>query len=465
MRLTRRGLLQAAAGAAIAGPAASAIAQSQPPPSQPTIDPADDALLEEIAYASFRYFVDLANPATGLVPDKTTTPFVCSIAAQGYAFAAWMIGADRGWMPREQAEDLCQRSLQRLLDSGSHHLGIVAHYIDTRTAEVTLQAFEQAASTIDSALMVAGALAAGEYFGGQVRELANALYARMDWKAWSDPARNNRIPMAWTPDNPLDFSGPGSYSSATWDWYTDETLLVSMLGVCAPDPAKRLGAVSAMVNWNRPVGSYGPHAYIYSWPGTLFTYTFAQTFFDFRALGGDLLNVNWWNNTRAAVRANRDWCRANAGTYPTFGQDRWGITACVGPTGYVVPGHQPRGASGDDAAGGTLAPYGAGMAVLWEPADAIAALRHMRHLSVGGAPVFVPVPQGGFGFRDAFNIGAGWVANDDLGIAHGPMLLCIENFRSGLVFSSFQRHPAIRSGLVAMGFNRPPLPTMKWIIK
>ena len=459
MTLSRRQLFKAAAGAALA-PAALSFAQSQP-----TIDPDDDALLEEISHASFRYFVDLANPATGLVPDKTSAPFLCSIAAQGYAFAAWMIGADRGWMLREQAEDLCNRSLQKLLDTSSHHLGIVAHYLDTRTGEVTNEPYEKAASTIDSALMVAGAIAAGEYFGGDIRQKANELFARMDWKAWSDPARNGRVPMAWTPTNPADFAGPGSYSGATWDWYTDEALLVSLLGICAPDPAKRLGPVLAMVNWARPVGSYGPHTYIYSFPGTLFTYTFAQTYFDFRVLGGDLLNVNWWNNTREAVRANRDWCRANAATWPTFGQDRWGITACFSPTGYSVPGHQPRGAEGDDAAGGTLAPYGAGMAVLWEPADSIAALRHMRGLTVGGQPVFVPVSEGGFGFRDAFNIGANWVANDNLGIAHGPMLLSIENYRSGLVFSSFLRNPAIRAGLVSTGFEVPPLPSTKWAFR
>ncbi len=428
------------------------------PVSHQEISPQDDELLEEISYASFRFFVDEANPSTALVPDNVQNPNISSIAAQGYAFSAWVIGAERGWIAHGEAEALSLKALGTLESTDATRYGMFAHFLDTRTGQISEEGYESGASTIDSALLAAGMLTAGEYFGGEVKARADQLFADMDWAAFRDPDKNNQVRMLWNPADPHDFSAGGEFAQPTWDWYTDETLLIVLLGISAPDPGKRLDPGEAMTNWNRPVGSYGQHSYIYSWPGTLFTYTFAQCYFDFRILGEDVLGVNWWENTLSAVRANRDWCRDNAGSYTTYGPNRWGVTACSGPQfTYVVPGHQPRGPQGDDPAGGTLAPYGAGMAVLWEPADAIAALRHMKSFVVGGADVWVSVDSGGYGFRDAFNIDENWASPDILGIAQGPMLLCIENLRSELLFRTLIRNQHIRHGLKSAGFDVPCL--------
>jgi hypothetical protein len=265
--------------------------------------------------------------------------------------------------------------------------------------------------------------------------------------------------MAWQPDQSGRMDGPGQFKKPTWNWYTDETLLICLLGISAPHENHRLPA-DCMTKWNRPTGRYRTgREFIYTWPGTLFTYTFAHCYYDFRCMGKDAEGIDWFENTCCAVAANRDWCRDNADRFKSYGRDRWGITACSGPGNkYVVPGHQPRGQSGDSPAGGTLAPYGAAMSLPFLRQDAIAALRHMRYLRIDGKPVWRDPLQGGYGLSDAFNIDKKWISDVTIGIAHGPMLLMIENAQTGLVWKLFMSNKHILAGAKRAGFRYKPDP-------
>ena len=122
--------------------------------------------------------------------------------------------------------------------------------------------------------------------------------------------------MAWAAETPGQMNGPGKFEKQTWDWYTDETLLIVLLGQSSPVSSHRLPPES-MTNWNRPQGRYRQgEPFVYSrFPGTLFTYMFAHCFYDFKAMGPDSLGIDWFENTRRAVLANRDWCRDHANEY------------------------------------------------------------------------------------------------------------------------------------------------------
>lgn len=419
--------------------------------------PEEDALLEEITRASFQYFIDYAHPETGLIADKISADRICSVAAQGFGFAALPIAVERGYIDFDEGYERALRALRTLHGSSGRRFGLFAHFLDIETGDASLEAYEVGVSTIDSALMIVGALGAGEYFEGEVKELANRIYEEMNWVAFQNPARGNQLHMLWEPEDGRNFEGPGRFTPPTWDWYSDETLLIVLLGVSAPREEHRL-PMEAWSNWHMPVGSDGRRSFVYTYPGTLFTYTFANLFFDFSRLGDDPNGINWWDNTRAAVLSNRDWCRANANRFATYGRDRWGITAAGGPAyTYVVPGHQPRGAAEDDPAGGILAPYGAGMSVPWEPRDSIAALRHMRELVVGGEPLWKSVEDGGYGFWDSFSIDKEWVGKDVFAIAQGPMMLGIENYRTGLVWDLVMSNAHLREGFARSGFSVPEI--------
>jgi hypothetical protein len=412
----------------------------------------EDALLEEISRASFEFFRIHSHPVSGLVKDTSISP-VCSVASMGFGLAVLPIAAERGYLSKQESFAKALRALKTLNNSNARHLGMFCHFLDLAAGGPTDLGYEPIASSIDTALLIAGAVTAGEYFGGEVKALAQSLYAGVNWAAFVNP-ENGQVYMSWRADDPQQMHGNGHFEKQTWDWYSDETLLIVLLGLGAPNPEYRL-APEAMTNWHRPTGRYknGPE-YIYTYPGTLFTYMFAHCFYDFRATGPDGQGIDWFENTRRAVLANRDYCRDQSGVYPTYGQNRWGITAGSAPNRqYVVPGHAPRGAASDQGTHGTLHPYGAGMSVPFAPADSLAALREMRHLAVCGKPVWISVEDGGSGFRDGFNMQECWISDHEIGIAQGPMLIMIENARTGLIWRYIMSNPYIREGLRRAGFS------------
>jgi len=419
----------------------------------------NECLLEEISSASFQFFWKEAHPVSGLVRDKTGKDF-CSVASLGFGLAALPIGVERGYVSRQAAQDRALKALRTIKKSNAQHNGMYCHFIDFATGNTTSLSYESSASSIDTALMVAGAIVAGEYFKGEVKELAEDIFAGVNWQSFVDSQQRGQayqqkgqVYMAWKADDPNNMSDSGQFERQTWDWYTDETLLIVLLGQASPVEKYRLKP-ETMTNWNRPVGKYkNGQPFIYTYPGTLFTYMFAHCFYDFKKTGKDSLGIDWFENTRRAVIANRDWCRDNSDKFPTYGLNRWGITAGVGPGDeYVVLGHQPRGASENQGEYGTLHPYGAGMSVPFAPNDAIKALKEMRNLEVAGKPVWQSVEQGGYGFWDGFNIKEDWVSDQVIGIAQGPMLLLIENARSGLIWKLMMQNEYVKQGLKRAGF-------------
>src|SRR5690606_24502768 len=231
----------------------------------------DDAFLEEVSRASFQYFKNYQYINSGMIQDRSDTPTVCSIASIGFGLPAYAIAAERGWMSRVEAQIRTVRALRTLAASPARRWGFSAHYLDMQTGGPTTGGYEKSVSTIDTALMIAGALAAGEYFGGEAKEIANRIYAEMDWTQFVNPASNNQVRMAWIPDDVNNYASSGSWGVAHWNWYSDETLLVNMLGICAPNPDYRLDPQVHLNNWNRTVRVHDGEAFIVSWPGTLFT--------------------------------------------------------------------------------------------------------------------------------------------------------------------------------------------------
>ena len=412
----------------------------------------DDALLDEISHAAFSFFIREADPVSGLVRDRTGVEY-SSAAATGFGLAALPVGVERGWISRHDAEARATTALKTLANSTTHHKGVLCHYLDLHTGQPSMLGYEKAASTIDTALLMAGVITAGQYFSGECKKLADDLFKRVNWRHYVNPT-NGQVYMAWLPEQPGKMDGPGHFKKPTWDWYSDEILLICLLGLAAPNEQYRLPA-DCMTKWNRPTGRYHDgKEFIYTWPGTLFTYTFAHCYYDFRRMGKDTQGVDWFENTRRAVTADRNWCRDNSTRFKSYGRDRWGMTACSGPGNkYVVPGHQPRGERGDNPDGGTLAPYGVAMSLPFLKQDALAALRHMRYLQIDGRPIWRDPNQGGYGLPDAFNIDENWISEDTIGIAHGPMLLMIENARTGLVWKLFMSNEHIRSGIQHAGFS------------
>ncbi len=133
----------------------------------------------------------------------------------------------------------------------------------------------------------------------------------------------------------------------------------------------------------------------------------------------------------------------------------WGITACDGPTSVYnfdhreFLGYAGRGTSGPDNIffdDGTIAPYGPISSLPFAPEIVFPTIKSLNEKY--GKKLW-----GKYGYYDSFNPTANWFDNDFLGIDEGPMLLMIENFRTGLVWNYMMKDPIIQNGLTKLGFT------------
>jgi hypothetical protein len=458
----------------------------------------DEATLDRVQRGAFNFMWHAVSPTTGMAVDRTSRPFA-SAAGVGFQLAALCIGAERGWVTRREAEQRAltiARALQANPDNRKH--GLFYHFLRAEDAGPQTDGPEHAVSTIDTAILFAGLLVASSYFGGDCASIADRLVADADWKPFlappdAEPFYRGFISLGWRPTDPEKPTGDGALISYYWADSLCEHRLVTFLAAAEPDEAQLVDPLT-YYRLRRGLGQYqdtGPMVFM-PWSGALFVNVFSHLFIDYAAVGSDdpaargvpnRPSVDWWENSRRAVNLHRLKAREQQGKVPTLGENAWGLTACDAPDGYAVPGvfpiaidvdawipqfDYPIYTPTDNLAGGTVAPYGAAMAILFEPQAALAAIRYYKSLRApDGSPLVWEDPartfgaRPGFGFRDSFQLpGPGselttpWVADDFVAIDQGPMLIAIENARTGLVWNLFHKHPAVQRAMMRLSLER-----------
>ncbi len=443
---------------------------------------ADEAFLDEIQRAAFAFFWNEADERTGLVPDRTSSDVV-SVAGVGFELSALPIGVERGWITRDQGERRARLVLSSLLSQPTNRkAGLFFHFLNPHDASPKRVGTELVVSTIDSAILMAGAITAGQYFGGEVAALGDRLVADADWAFFADhdhPEGEGFLTLGWKPVSDDDPTGKGEILPYFWLDSGDEHRLATFMAVCSPDPDHRLDPavyyrLRRMLGWHKGEVVWFPYS------GALFTAFFAHCWIDYAHLGVDnpsawgveqRARVDWWENSRRMVNLHRDKAIANPLHLPTLGSDAWGLSACDGPDGYVVGGLFPEplemiGAvpdrdfstyrAQDHWGGGVIPPYTAASSIIFEPGLSLRAMRHYRSLKAAdGSPLVWWDPEkGGYGFVDSFRGGdEPWRAADTVAIDEGPMLLLIENARSGLIWKLFSADPVVRAGLGRLGLD------------
>jgi len=402
----------------------------------------DEEFLDYIQRVHFGYFWYGANPANGLVPDRSTSTSPCSIAAVGFGLSAICIAAEHGWITRTQAIARVRTTLNTFLNGpqGPQSSGTIGyngwfyHFLDMKTA-LRYTAFDTEVSSIDTALLLAGMLHARQYFNrndpdeAELRAAADAIFNRVDWQ-WM--ARGTDVlSMGWKP-------GTG-FLSSNWVGY-NEAMVLYLLALGATSNAL---PASAWQRWTKGytwTTNYG-QAYVPFPP--LFGHQYSHCWIDFRHMADAYMNARdstYFENSRRATLAQRAYCIANPLRRTGYSSNVWGLTACDGPNGYAARGAPP--AQNDD---GTIAPTAVGGSTVFTPEYSIPTLRYFYDRFRQN--IWTP-----FGFRDAFNLGAKWWGPDTLGIDQGPIVLMIENYRSGGVWRMFMRNEEVRRGLDRAGF-------------
>ncbi|MFH1593585.1 MAG: glucoamylase family protein [Candidatus Omnitrophota bacterium] len=401
----------------------------------------DDEFLNLIEKKAFEFFYDHQSFKTGLFAD-TSGGGDASIASTGFGLTALCVGAERGWITRFEAVKRSILAIDAFLprSPGEKPLaegkdGFFYHFLDMHTGK---RAGKSEISTVDTAILVLGAITAGEYFGGEVKEKAEKLYGMVQWgKFISDEEGpwKNIFSMGWSPER--------GYLDSYWDYYTDEVILISLLAIGSPTHPV---SPEAFYAWSRHKSSYGAgKPFIYSWHGALFSYQYAHVWFDFRNIV-DRDGINWFENSTRATLANRQFCIDNKERSKTFGENTWGITSMDRPTAYTMHFGTPPTGSGEAQYGGTISPTGPAGSIVFTPFQSLSALKYMY--------LNYPRLWGKYGMRDSFNLDTDWYAPTYYGIGEAMYTFPVENFRSELIWKTFMKSEHIKRALERAGFTR-----------
>jgi hypothetical protein len=419
----------------------------------------ETAMLDSIQHQTFLYFLNEHSPDKGIVKDRSAKWAPASIAATGFGIPSFAIGVERKWITRKQAAEITLNILKFFANSaqntdtnGIGYKGFYYHFLRMNSGT---REWKCELSSIDTGILMMGILFARNYYNlnneaeEQIRSLSAFLLGRMDWKFMQMSATSkhpNAISMAWTPENGL----------LNWGWsgYNEGLFLyILAAGTGMENVNVSFDSWLSTYEWKTP---YKGLAHVVFPP--LFGHQFSQAFIDFRGLGDKYMKekgIDYFENSRRATYVQRRYASDNPKGWIGYDSLCWGITACDGPGDKYnsgnkkFQGYSGRGASGPDYTiddDGTIAPYGPLSSLPFAPEIVFPTIKSMNQKY--GAKIW-----GKYGYYDSFNLTAKWVDNDFLGIDEGPMLIMIENFRTGLVWNYVMKDPIIQKGLNTLGFS------------
>src|SRR6202166_2421890 len=441
--LTRRELLRKLAGTAALTPFAGWNRLSQlpilgehsprrvPDTGSKTLSDQDDAFLQELQAANFRYFWEQANPDTGIVRDRCNvrTPDksdLGSIAATGFGLTALCIGEKRGFISHVEARERVLNTLRFHWKKLPNHRGFFYHWANINTGE---RLWDSEVSSIDTAILLCGILTCRQYFEhSEISTLASDIFNRVDWGWLSEDT--SILPHGWRPES--------GFLQHRWDNYS-EMMMMYLLGLGSesyPLPAESWDA------WQRTTFEYDGIRYIGSF-APLFVHQYSQAWFDFR--GKHDKYTDYFRNSVIATDVHRRFCIDLASEFPDYSDDLWGVTASDSARGYVVWGGPPSTGPID----GTVVPCAAGGSLPFLQDPAMRVLRTMKDRYGNGA-------WSQYGFVDAFNPLTNWYDHDVIGIDTGITMVMVENARSGFVWDTFMKNPEALRGMARAGFQSSP---------
>ncbi len=398
-------------------------------PSAYELSPADQALLDDIERTGFRFFAEQSHPVTGLVRDRaradgSASQGKASIASSGFDLPVWAIAVERGWITRPEALERVRSKLRFLATRAPRQHGFFYHFMEMESGE---RAWKSELSSIDSAIFLAGAIVAREYFAdAEITTLVNGLLADVDWHWFCNGG--DLISLGWRDET--------GFSRYRWIRFSEHVLMSFLALGTSPRPLDA-------AYWNRwlrqPLGRYGEWVYLQYPP--LFVYQFPEAFMDLRDRRDAF--ANYFRNSTLATLAQRQFSIDLRSEFPAWGETLWGLTASDSVKGYRAWGGPPR-TKNYGSFDGTIVPCAPAGSLPFAPEETLAVLHNLR--TSFGDRIWKR-----YGFVDAFNPITDWVNPDVIGIDVGISALQAENLRTGFVQRLFMQAPEAKLALKKAG--------------
>jgi hypothetical protein len=425
-----------ASGETFPGYAQTFYTTSDSPPKFPVIS--DEELLTKVQQQTFRYFYDFAHPASGMARERNTSGDLVTSGGSGFGIMSLIVGMERGFITRAQGLTRLDKILD-FLETCDRFQGAWPHWINGNTGKtIPFSANDNGADLVETSFLVQGLLTMRQYLNTALAEeqqlvhRINTLWQTVEWD-WFTRGGQNVLYWHWSPDKAWAMN-------MTISGY-NESLITYVLAAASPTHTisqtvytngwARNGAIvnnKLFYNIKLPLG--------YDLGGPLF-------FSHYSFLGLDPSNLsdtyaNYWEQNVHHSRINRAYCIANPKNFVGYSGQNWGLTASDNHLGYSA--HSPT----NDL--GVISPTAALSSMPYTPAESLDALRFFYYTM--GDRLW-----GEYGFYDAFNVTEGWIASSYLAIDQGPIIVMIENHRTGLLWNLFMSAPEVQTGLTRLGFT------------
>ncbi|TWI80312.1 hypothetical protein IQ13_2986 [Lacibacter cauensis] len=405
----------------------------------------DDELLTKVQQQTFKYFWDFAHPTSGLARERNTSGDLVTSGGSGFGVMAIVTGINRNFITRAQGLQRMQTIVDFLKTKAQKFHGAFSHWLNGNTGNViAFSAKDDGADLVETSLLMMGLLTARQYFnGGDVAEtnLRNditALYNAVEW-SWFRKSNEQQLYWHWSPNYAWDMNLP----IRGWN----ECLITYVLAASSAtygipktvyDNGWARNGAAGFVNGAQYFNITLPLGSAYGGPLFLSHYSFMGI----NPNGLSDAYANYETQTRNHSRINYQFCVTNPNGNYGYSDSIWGLTASDIPNGYT--------ASSPSNDVSVIAPTAAISSLPYTPTESMKALKFFYY--VLGDKLFKE-----YGFIDAFSLKQTWFASSFLAIDQGPIIVMIENHRSGLLWNLFTSCPEVKSGMRLLGFSAPYL--------
>ena len=398
----------------------------------------DDSLMTLVQQRTFRYFWDYAHPVSGLARERLGSEELVTIGGSGFGVMCIPVAIERGFISREEGAERLFKILSFLSLQADRFHGAFPHWMDGATGKaIPFSTYDNGGDIVETALLVQGLLTAKQYFNTSdpvetvIRDCIDQIWENVEWNWYLNG--QNVLYWHWSPD----FAWDMNMRVNGWN----EALIAYVLA--ASSPTFPIPREAYDEGWARN-GEMRNGKRFYNVPlplgpdfgGPLFFAHYSFLGLDPRELSDQY--ADYWEQNVNHSMINYDYCMRNPKGWVGYGQNVWGLTACDIPDGYAACSPT------DDH--GVIAPTAAISSLPYIPKQSMRALRYYYYIL--GDRAF-----GEYGFCDSFSLQKQWFAPSYLAIDQGPIIIMIENYRTGLLWDLFMRNVCILDGLDKLGFE------------
>lgn len=382
----------------------------------------DEELLTLVQRQTFKYFWDYAHPESGLARERLGSDNTVTSGGSGFGIMCLPVAVERGFISRAEAAERLRKIVSFLAGKADRFHGAFPHWLNGSTGKVIpFSTNDNGGDLVETAFLIQGLLAAAQYFDSEeeadIRSDIEAIWRAVEWDWYT--RGQDVLYWHWSPDKEWAMNMP------VRGW--NEGLIVYVLAASSPTHP-----VSADV-YHKGWASNGSMK-----PGVSGPLFFAHySFLGLNPHGLKDRYADYWEQNVAHARYNYEYCTRNPKDHAGYSAECWGLTASDYPGGYT--------ASSPANDKGTIAPTAAVASYPYLPEESLRAVRHFYY--VLGDRLW-----GDYGFRDAFCMDKRWFANSYIAIDQGPIVVMLENGRTGLLWHLFMAHPDIQRGLATLGF-------------